>query len=140
MTPHTSTTLTHAVATFETEGWQEDLVVQLSGDSKLTRARTASIYAGDLEARSVIEYLLYYTNAQTCIYIGIEQVTGELGGRTGSFALQHDGLFANGTATSRWTVVPDSGDGELRGLRGSGGFAGQHGVRTTTATLDYEFV
>ena len=137
MTP--STTQTRATATFETEGWQEDPLVQLAGDSKLTRARTASIYAGDLDGRSVVEYLLYYTNAQTCTYIGIEQFTGELGGRSGSFALQHDGLFADGIATSRWTVVPDSGDGELRGLRGSGGFAGQHGVKTTTATLDYDF-
>lgn len=134
-----TTTQTRATATFETEGWKEDLVVQLAGDSKLTRASTASVYSGGLAGRSVIEYLIYYPNAGPCTYIGIEQFTGELDGKSGSFALQHDGRFADGTATSRWTVVAGSGDGELRGLRGSGGFAGQHGVKTTTATLDYEF-
>jgi hypothetical protein len=132
-------TLTHATATFETAGWKEDLITQLEGESKLTRATTASIYAGDLEGRSEIEYLLYYLSAGLCAYIGFERVTGKLGGRAGSFVLKHDGLFADGTATSRWTVVPDSGTGELRGLRGTGGFAGQHGVKTTTATLDYDF-
>jgi hypothetical protein len=134
-----SQTLTHATATFETSGWKEELVTQLEGDSKLTRVSTASIYAGDLEGRSEIEYLLYYIDAGTCPYIGFERFTGKLGGRSGSFVLQHDARYADGTATSRWTVVAGSGTGELHGLRGSGGFAGQHGVKTTTATLDYDF-
>jgi hypothetical protein len=129
-----------ATATFETRGWQEEIVAELAGDAKMSRVRTASVYTGDLAGESTIEYLLFYTAAGSCVYIGFEHLTGTLGGRSGSFVLRHDGVFANNTATSRWSVVPDSGSGELSGLRGTGGFAGQHGVDRTTATLDYEFV
>jgi Protein of unknown function (DUF3224) len=135
----TQQTLTHATATFETEGWTEDLITQLEGESKITRVTTASLYAGDLEGKSGIAYLLYYMSAGYCAYIGFERFVGKLGGRSGSFVLRHDALFADGAATSRWTVVEGSGTGDLVGLRGSGGFVGRHGVKTTTATLDYDF-
>ena len=51
-------------------------------------------------------------------YVAIEQVTGTLGGHSGSFALQHSGTMTRGEAELSVTVVPDSGTGELVGLAG----------------------
>jgi hypothetical protein len=51
-------------------------------------------------------------------YVAIEHVTGTLGGRSGSFVLQHTGTMNRGEPSLRVTVVPDSGTGELKGLAG----------------------
>jgi hypothetical protein len=48
----------------------------------------------------------------------MERVTGTLGGRTGSFALQHRGVMTRGVAELLLTVVPDSGTEALEGLAG----------------------
>ena len=46
-------------------------------------------------------------------------VAGTLGGRSGSFVLQHSGTMTRGTPTLSVTLVPDSGTGELRGINGA---------------------
>lgn len=51
-------------------------------------------------------------------YVAVEQVTGELEGKNGSFVLQHYGLMGNGKRLLTLEVVPDSGTGELEGLTG----------------------
>jgi hypothetical protein len=48
----------------------------------------------------------------------MERVAGTLHGRRGSFVLQHSGTMNRGAQTLAITVVPDSGTGELAGLRG----------------------
>ena len=52
-------------------------------------------------------------------YVAIETVTGSLGGRQGSFALQHTGVMEPGRSVMTITVVPGSGTGELKGLAGT---------------------
>jgi hypothetical protein len=49
----------------------------------------------------------------------MEQVKGTLGGKQGSFVLQHSGTMNRGAPSLALTVVPDSGTGELAGLSGS---------------------
>jgi hypothetical protein len=52
------------------------------------------------------------------VCIAIERVTGTLGGRAGTFILQHSGTMKRGTPQLTIRVVPDSGTGELAGLVG----------------------
>lgn len=52
-------------------------------------------------------------------YVAIDQVTGTLDGRAGSFVLQHSGTMNRGASTLSITVVPDSGTAELAGLSGT---------------------
>jgi hypothetical protein len=52
-------------------------------------------------------------------YVAIEKVTGSLGGRTGSFVLQHSGTMNRGAPHLAIAVVPDSGTDDLAGLSGS---------------------
>jgi len=54
---------------------------------------------GDLEATSQGEMLSYVTNTKgSAAYVAIEKVTGTLGGRKGSFVLQHNATMNRGTA------------------------------------------
>lgn len=51
-------------------------------------------------------------------YVAIERVNGLLHGRMGTFVLQHSGTMNRGAPELSVTVVPDSGTGQLAGLKG----------------------
>jgi hypothetical protein len=75
-------------------------------------------FHGDLEATSKGEMLSSGGTKGTGGYVAIEIVTGKLGGRAGTFALQHTGSMIDNAFTLVVTVVPGSGTGELTGLTG----------------------
>ncbi|BBA44096.1 MULTISPECIES: DUF3224 domain-containing protein [Burkholderia] len=77
-------------------------------------------YHGDLEAVSHGEMLAFRSSIQgSAGYVAMETVQGTLGGRQGSFVLQHSSAMTRGQPQQSITVVPDSGTGELLGLAGS---------------------
>ena len=77
-------------------------------------------FHGDLEATSKGQMLAAGTAIEgSAGYVAIEQATGTLHGRSGSFVLQHSGTMARGAGQLAITVVPDSGTGELVGLAGT---------------------
>lgn len=77
-------------------------------------------FSGDLVATSLGEMLAIRTGVPgSAGYVALERVTGTLHGRTGSFVLQHSGTMDRGVSSLALSVVPDSGAGELEGLRGS---------------------
>ena len=77
-------------------------------------------FHGDLEAVSKGEMLTAMTGTQgSAGYVAIERVTGTLGGKRGSFILQHTGTMDRGAPQLVITVVPDSGTDDLVGLRGT---------------------
>ena len=70
--------------------------------------------------------------------MGIERVTGSLGGHEGTFLLQDAGTVEDNIVSGEWFVVPGSGTGELAGLRGTGGFRANLG-EGAQVHLDYWF-
>ncbi len=77
-------------------------------------------YHGALEASAVGQMLAFRTDTEgSAGYVAMEQVTGTLAGRKGSFVLQHSGVMNRGAPNLTITVVPDSGTGELAGLSGT---------------------
>lgn len=76
-------------------------------------------YRGDLEATSVGQMLALHGDEKgSAGYVAIERISGSLQGRSGSFAAQHFGLMDRGGKTLRIDIIPDSGRGELVGIRG----------------------
>lgn len=76
-------------------------------------------FEGDLVGGSRGEMLSALTPvAGSAGYVAIERVQGRLHGREGGFVLQHSGSMERGAQTLSITVVPDSGSGELAGIRG----------------------
>jgi hypothetical protein len=89
-------------------------------DPKLARLLLDKQFHGDLEAASKGTMLSAATDVKgSAGYVAIEKVTGTLGGRRGSFVLQHSGSMDRGAASLTIRVVPDSGTDGLVGLTGS---------------------
>lgn len=77
-------------------------------------------FHGDLEAASKGEMLTAMTGTQgSAGYVAIEKVAGTLGGKRGTFVLQHFATMTRGTPHLEIIVVPDSGTGDLVGLTGT---------------------
>ncbi|MFC1777019.1 DUF3224 domain-containing protein [Pseudomonadota bacterium] len=86
---------------------------------KLGRMSIDKTFYGELEASSKGEMLSAMTPVQgSAAYVAIEQVTGSLSGKQGSFVLQHFGTMDKGQDRLILEVVPDSGSGDLSGLAG----------------------
>ena len=130
---------THATATFEVKSWDEQSYQEFEGGTKLTRASVTTSYHGDIEGEGTLEYLMFYGEDGSASFVGLERVAGRVGNRSGSFVLRHSGAYEGGTAKDTYVVVPGSGTGDLRGLRGEGGFALSGHAQHYPITLDYEF-
>lgn len=77
-------------------------------------------FHGDLEATSKGQMIAVRTGVTNSAgYVAMEQVSGTLLGRTGTFVLQHSGTVNRGEQELLITVVPDSGTGELTSLMGT---------------------
>lgn len=85
----------------------------------LGRMSIDKTFTGELDATSTGEMLSAMTATQgSAGYVAIEQVTGSLSGKKGSFVLQHYGQMNKGKDSLILQVVPDSASGELEGLTG----------------------
>ena len=76
-------------------------------------------FHGDLDATSKGQMLgARSADGSSGGYVALELVSGTLGGRHGSFALQHSGTMQGSESTMIVTVVPGSGTDQLEGLTG----------------------
>jgi hypothetical protein len=126
-------------ARFAIKTWDETPYGEAQGLPKLTRARVTKSFSGDLEGEGHVEYLMMYRSDGSATFVGLERVTGRIGGKSGSFVLQRTGVFEGGQAKESYSVVPGSATGELTGLRGDGSSAVGHGTEFPF-TLSYEQV
>lgn len=91
-----------------------------AADAKVGRMSIDKTFHGDLEATSRGEMLSGGSPAEgSAGYVAIERVTGDLGGRSGSFLLQHSGTMSPEGQELTVLVIPGSGTEELVGLSGS---------------------
>ena len=118
---------TDGKATFQITGWDEKTDREIAGGAKLTRAKVTQSYAGDIEGTSTSEYLMSYSAQGTASFVGVEQISGTVAGKAGTFVAQHVGTFSQGKARSTWSVVEGCGTGELASLRGDGSYVAGHG-------------
>ena len=81
---------------------------------------------------------MLYADDGSAKVVGLERVTGKLGGRAGTFVFEYDGGYADGTASGRVSVIAGSGTGALEGLQGRGNAtASKDG--TTALEFDYDY-
>jgi Protein of unknown function (DUF3224) len=107
-----------AAGTFDVKLTPQPLVDQ--SDPLLARMSIEKQFQGDLAGAGRAEMLAARTSIENSAgYVAIEKVTGTLGGKKGSFVLQHSGSMNRGVQHLEVTVVPDSGTGELAGITGT---------------------
>lgn len=122
---------------FEVKSWDEKPYAEMGDGRKLTRASVTQRFTGDIEGEGSVQWLMYYRTDGTAQFVGLQQVTGAIGERRGSFVLETSGTYDGTTARASWTVVAGSATDDLTGLRGRGQYAAGHGS-TADFTLDYE--
>jgi hypothetical protein len=130
---------TKANASFQIENWDEEEIFKTDDGSKVTRAEVSKSFSGELEGEGTVEWLMGYDENGKATFVGLERIVGRLGGKQGSFVLQHSGSFDGKTAKAEVVIVPGSGSGDLSGLKGEGTFEagmGEDGERRVT--LDYD--
>ncbi len=128
----------HAAGKIDVSVYQPTPYDEPAEGPALVRIHVVETFSGDIEGRGVAEFLQTVRGEDEASFVGVERVTGSIGGRAGTFVLQDQGTLRGTTVTGTWFVVPGSGTGELTGLRGEGGFTAALGQRADI-TLDYWF-
>jgi hypothetical protein len=129
-----------ATATGEIQitSWNEEPYWEGDDGRKLTQARVAQTYSGDVAGAGAVDYLMSYGSDGTARFVGLTRVEGALAGRDGSFVVESVGEFDGSRAAGSWSVLPGSATGGLTGLRGEGAYDAPMGS-TASITLDYRF-
>lgn len=84
------------------------------------RMRLEKRFQGDLEGRSVGEMFSVRTPKPTSAgYVAMEHITGTVDGKSGSFVVQHLATMHEGEERQVLEVVPNTGTGDLAGIRGT---------------------
>ena len=91
-----------------------------AAESPVGRMTIDKEFRGDLVGKSKGQMLMASSSSApgSAGYVAIEQVTGTLNGRRGTFYLQHSGTMTRGAGELTITVIPDTATDELFGLSG----------------------
>jgi len=104
----------------------------------LLEIRMREKFTGDLDGESIVRALQVKHADQSASLVSLQRFQGTLKGRRGTFVLQGSERIEHGKIDATWFVVPGTGTGDLTGIRGEGGFAGEFG-KGSDATLEYWF-
>jgi hypothetical protein len=110
----------HIEARFEVASWDETPFEDGDDATKLTEALVSKRYEGDIKGTSTTKWLLAYAPDKSALFVGVEHITGTIGGKTGGIVLLHDGEYRDGVASAELRVA--SGTDELTDLAGTGKF------------------
>lgn len=122
-------------ATFEITAWDQSTYDEHDEGPPMGKATIAKKYSGDLDATSTAQMLAtqFEQNPERGAgYMAQERVVGKLDGHEGTFVLQHGACGGPDGMEQYGFIVPGSGTGELKALKGT--CRVQHGE----LTLDYE--
>jgi len=108
-----------AKGTFEVKMNPEDFSYSPFDKLAMSRFSLIKTYKGELNAQSGGEMLSVNSSEENAGYVAIEQVSGILFGKNGSFALQHFGTMTPVSKHLNLVIIPGSGRGELKGISGS---------------------
>jgi hypothetical protein len=116
-----------ARSNFTPTKWDEKPYETIEERMKSTKATIEFTFSGDIEGKADVESLMFYSSFDPkdphqakAHYVALMRITGKVKSKSGSFSLIDNGIFESGVATSKVTVVPESGTGELSTISGSG--------------------
>ena len=110
----------HIEARFEIASWDETPFEDGGDSTKLTEALVSKRYEGDVKGTSTTKWLMAYSPDKSALFVGIEHITGTIGGKTGGIVVLHDGEYRDGVASAELRVA--SGTGGLADVAGTGKF------------------
>ena len=105
-----------------------------TGGLAICEVQVTEDFIGDFAGTGTVRFLMVSHTDGSRYFTGMERFAGKLGEFSGSFIMRNSGMLKDGALHSEWLVIPGSGTGDLRGLRGVGGCRAAEGV-----FLDYWF-
>ena len=126
-----------ATGSFQITSFNEDTYEDRGDGAKLTHASGDQAFSGDIEGEGQVHWLMCYRPDGSATYVGLQRITGSVGGRSGSFVIDASGEFDGAASRGTWSVVPGSGEGDLAAISGSGKFEAPGGPNASY-DLDYE--
>ncbi|MFL5713146.1 MAG: DUF3224 domain-containing protein [Chloroflexota bacterium] len=129
--------MTTATGTFEVQPGAETPIEETGDGLRVTHATGTQRFSGDIEGEGSIDWLMCYLPTKSARFVGLQRITGTIGGRRGSVILEATGHHDGTGSSSTWSVIEGTGTGELTGIRGTGGFEAKGGA-TVSYRLDYE--
>ena len=131
-------TRTHANALITVHKYEPAGYDEPAQGPALTRIHVEESFSGDIAGDGAVEFLQAAHADGSASFVGIERVSGRVADREGTFLLQDAGTVDGNVVSGDWFVIPNSGTGELSGLRGEGGFRASLG-ENAQVYLDYWF-
>jgi hypothetical protein len=110
----------HIEARFEIASWDETPFEDGDEATKLTETLVSKRYDGDITGTSTTKWLMAYAPDKSALFVGVEHITGTIGGKKGGIVLLHDGEYRDGVASAELRVA--SGTGDLANVAGTGKF------------------
>ena len=105
--------------------------------SALARIHITRTFSGEVDGHSTAELMTVRSAEGSAAYVAFDRVVGTIGGKAGAFVFQHWGTITAEGGRIAGAIVPGSGTGDLRGLRGEGSSSVGHGLEHPF-TLDYD--
>jgi hypothetical protein len=136
--PRTTYERTHATGKINVNTYEPTPYDQPDDGPALIRIHVEEDFTGDIEGQGVATFLETTIASDEASFVGVERVTGSVGGRSGTFVLQDQGTVKDAAVSGAWFVVRGSGTGELHALRGEGRFKAALG-EGADITLGYWF-
>ena len=85
----------------------------------LMHMRFEKYFHGPLNATGLVSMMgLMNKDMGSGGYVAVEKIEGELDSKKGTFFMQHNSSMHKGSSKQSISVMPDSGTGELTGLKG----------------------
>lgn len=131
---------TQTTGHFAYANWEERTLGSTEASPKLTYASVTNSFSGGIEAAdTTCAYTIVYVTQKTGTFTGMEALAGRLDGRQGTFVIEERGTFdPDGTVHCTFDVVPETGTGDLTGLRGTGSFTYTAGASSVPYTFTYD--
>ncbi len=105
---------------FEVTLWDVKPYDETPDNPTLSRGTVKKAFDGELRGESTGEILMYSGADGSAGYTVMDKVSGELGGRAGTFVLMHGATHTpSDTSRAGGIIAPNSGTGELEGISGT---------------------
>ena len=99
--------------------FEVDLTPQTDTNFPAGRMVIDKIYQGDIEGAGLGQMISKRTEGGAAVYYAIEEFSGLVNGKRGTFTLIHQGHMSKETQSLEVSVLEGSGSGELENISGS---------------------
>lgn len=128
--------MTKATGAFEVTGGTDDPYDEFDDGIRLAHASGTQAFTGDVAGDGAVHWLMFYRADKTAHFVGLQRITGSVGGRRGSFVAAAEGDHDGKGSEITFKIIAGSGTGDLAGITGEGRLIAKGGPKGTYS-LDY---